>query len=340
MIDLSICIPTYNRNFHLINCLNSLKLESLNSNLNLEVCVSDNCSTESIDPIIKNYERYLKIIYNKNDKNIGVAKNIIKSVSLASGEFIWLIGNDDFVLPNSFNFLYELIKKNSDVDFYYVNSYNLDQNILKQFKHPLDPKDINLSDLKKFSNYNQSKKLKFFDLIDPNKSYEFMLSMNLCIFRRKYWNKNLNQIDQKKISETNLYSTFDNTAPHVKIWSKAFKNKTAYFISKPLTINVHGPRSEDWGNLYPFVEGVRIPQILDLYRKNGLPFLQYVWCKNFALRRFIPSLYNILKNSNNSGLKHINLWDDIIKNLFYPSIYFYGCFYFLRRILVFIKKKL
>ena len=47
MIDLSICIPTYNRNFHLINCLNSLKLESLNSNLNLEVCVSDNYSTES-----------------------------------------------------------------------------------------------------------------------------------------------------------------------------------------------------------------------------------------------------------------------------------------------------
>ena len=30
------------------------------------------------------------------------------------------------------------------------------------------------------------------------------------------------------------------------------------------------------GNLYPFLEVVRIPQILDLYRANGLPLVKYL----------------------------------------------------------------
>ena len=339
MFDLSICIPTFNRNRLLINCLNSLKLETLNSNLKIEVCVSDNYSEESIDPIIENYKKYLNIVYNKNPENIGVAKNILKAVSLATGKFVWLLGNDDFVLPNSFKHIENYLKINKDVDFYYINSYNLNQNILKNFDHPLNPNHINVSDLKKFSNYNRTEKLKYLDLIDPKKSFEFMLSMNLYIFKKEYWDQNIDQINEKNISKANLYSTFDNTAPHVKILSKAFIDKMAFFVSEPLSINVHGPRSEEWGNLYPFVEAVRIPEILDIYRKNGLPFLQYLYCKNFALRRLIPSLFNMIKNSNNSGLKYINIRSHIVKNLFYPSIYLYGCFYLFRRVLVFIKNK-
>ena len=50
MIDLSICIPTYNRVFYLNNCLNSIKLAKKN-NLKIEVCISDNFSRK----ILKRY---------------------------------------------------------------------------------------------------------------------------------------------------------------------------------------------------------------------------------------------------------------------------------------------
>jgi len=337
MPDLSICIPSYNRAHHLNNCLNSLKLASKNNELSLEVCVSDNCSEDDLNPIIDNYKKDLNLIYNRNKKNIGMGKNILKAVSMASGEFCWLIGNDDVILPETFNKLSKLIKTNKNVDFFYVNSYHLNFKDIKNLNYPFNPRNINFSNSKKFSNYKHSKKLKFFDLIDPEKSFEFMLSFFLCVFRRRYWNENLDVIDEDKISDTELYSNFDNTAPHTKIWSRGFKDKMAYFISEPFTANLHGPRSDDWGNLYPFVEGVRIPQVLDNYRKDGLPFFQYILCKNFALRRLIPSFFYMIKNRKNSNFKYTNLKKDFFYNLIYPMVYISLITLILKRITKFIK---
>ena len=60
----------------LLNCLNSL---SLQTNLNFEVCISDNCSEEEILPIIEKYKQKINIIFSKNKKNIGLGNNILKS---------------------------------------------------------------------------------------------------------------------------------------------------------------------------------------------------------------------------------------------------------------------
>ena len=50
MKDLSICIPTYNRSYYLDNLL-SIKLAKKETNLSLEICISDNCSTKEIEPL-------------------------------------------------------------------------------------------------------------------------------------------------------------------------------------------------------------------------------------------------------------------------------------------------
>ena len=51
---ISVCIPTYNRPKSLINCLNSL---SLQTNKNFEVCLSDNCSNANIKKIIQPFKK-------------------------------------------------------------------------------------------------------------------------------------------------------------------------------------------------------------------------------------------------------------------------------------------
>ncbi len=51
---LSICIPTYNRASYLINCLQSIIKSNLNSNYDIQVCISDNHSTDNTENIIKN----------------------------------------------------------------------------------------------------------------------------------------------------------------------------------------------------------------------------------------------------------------------------------------------
>ena len=125
MAELSICIPTYNRIKYLENCLNSIHIASEKSNLKVEVCISDNCSEENTYSVVEKFKNRLNIIYNQNKYNIGLGHNILKSVSIASGEFAWILGNDDLVLPNSFNIFKDLTKKNSDVDFFYINYFFL-----------------------------------------------------------------------------------------------------------------------------------------------------------------------------------------------------------------------
>ena len=81
MNDLSICIPTYNRSYYLDNCLNSIKLAKKETNLSLEICISDNCSTEKIEPLLDKYKDDMNIIFNKNVKNTGMGKNILKTIT-------------------------------------------------------------------------------------------------------------------------------------------------------------------------------------------------------------------------------------------------------------------
>ena len=64
-MKLSICIPNYNRKKNLDNCLNSILISKKNSKIELEVCVSDNCSEEDIDSIILNYRNLLNIKFKK-----------------------------------------------------------------------------------------------------------------------------------------------------------------------------------------------------------------------------------------------------------------------------------
>ena len=58
-------------------------------------------------------------------KNLGFSLNAIKSISMASGDFVWLIGNDDLLLPFSLKKLKKLIENNSDAEFFFVNSFFL-----------------------------------------------------------------------------------------------------------------------------------------------------------------------------------------------------------------------
>lgn len=332
MIQLSICIPTFNRLELLSNCLNSILIASKQSDLSFEICISDNCSEENIDKILKLYENQLRIKVNKNNSNLGLGVNILKSVEIAQGQYCWIIGNDDLVLPETFIKLKEIFTKNKDVDFYYINSFHLNLDVIKKFPHPFDTSNLKTFKMEKFSKFNKELKKNFFDLVYPEVSFDFMLGMFLCIFKRKYWNENLSVIDNKLITDLKTYSSFDNTCPHIKIWAKAFNNRISFFYPDPLTINLSGQRGKEWGHLYPFIEAIRIPEVVDCYRLNGLPYIQYLYCKNFALRRFLPSIIKMLLRPKNSGLTFINFKKHILKNLFFPSIYVFPIFMILRKL--------
>ncbi len=92
--------------------------------------------------------------------------------------------------------------------------------------------------------------------------------------------------------------------------------------------------------MYPLVISVRLVEALDEYRKNGLPYIDYMRCKNFALRSFLPDLAHMLINKNSSGFAYINPIKLIFRNFLYPNFYFSIIYYFGRKLKSFFSQML
>lgn len=89
---LTIAIPTYNR-----AQLLALNLENIFDIIdeNVQVIVSDNCSSDDTSFVCKDYIKQNNFLYTKNYKNIGYDLNILNCVRLSMGEYIWFLADDD-----------------------------------------------------------------------------------------------------------------------------------------------------------------------------------------------------------------------------------------------------
>ena len=105
----------------------------------------------------------------------------------------------------------------------------------------------------------------------------------MSVFNRKLWLEGLKCINRKNIEDTRVWSNFDNTCLNAKIISTMFHDKS-FICAKPLSVNLIGVR--EWGNLYDFVEIVRIPELIDYYRTQGLGFWKYIYVKKLFIKKF------------------------------------------------------
>jgi glycosyltransferase involved in cell wall biosynthesis len=90
---LSICIPTYNREHLLRETLSHLRAVCDDS---VEVAISDNCSPDGTQEVIKSFAgqfRHFRAI--RQTENRGAFKNHGAVVSLARGEYMYTLGDDD-----------------------------------------------------------------------------------------------------------------------------------------------------------------------------------------------------------------------------------------------------
>jgi len=326
-MKISICIPTYNRASHLSNCLQSIITNHLPEKLDFQICVSDNDSNDETESVVQAAQQYIDIKYQKNETNLGVARNVMNVVQMADGEFVWLIGDDDLLLPDALQKLCKLIDSYQSVDYFYINAFHLTTEFVFSFSQPFDTALLP-EEMEPFSRRKESSELLFIDLIDPKVSFDFLGGMFLAVFRREKWKENVNVVDLNALADPRVFSHFDNTFVHVKIFAKAFSGSQAYFHSEPLSVCLTGAR--EWAPMYPFVRSVRLVEALDEYRKNGLSFIKYIKCRNFAMRTFIPDLLYMYLNRKTSGYIYVKMFKLILSNSLYPNSYL-SLFYYLGR---------
>jgi len=328
-MKISICIPTYNRAKHLANCLQSIALNKNRSKIDFEVCVSDNFSTDNTEDIVRDAQKNVPIIYHKNASNIGRVRNYLNVVDIAKGDFIWLIGDDDLLLQNALYDLDKLISKNTDVEFFYINSFYLESEYVMSCQQPFNTNNLP-HDMRLFSTWINDGQMNFMDLINPKISFDFLGGMFLSVFKRENWLRNTYILNSQAVNDVREFSHFDNTFPHVKIFSRAFSKSKAYFHSDPLSVNLSGAR--EWSTLSPLVNSVRLVESLKEYRINGLSFFKYLLYKNYALKNFLPDMFKIIFYKGQTGIEYINPVKLIISNFLYPNFYLSSAYFFFKKI--------
>lgn len=112
---LSICIPTYNGLEKLKFTLPRLLKLISNYEERIQVCISDNCSTDGTIMFLNNYSlNHNNIKVNYNSQNYGYAKNSEIVLKMGDGSFCWLLGNDDLPVESNFEDLINILELSDD----------------------------------------------------------------------------------------------------------------------------------------------------------------------------------------------------------------------------------
>ncbi len=114
---LTISIPTWNRAGLLAELLQQVVDEILVNNYEarVEVMVSDNASEDSTKELVQGLQsRYSFINYNRNATNIGAKSNVLKSMEMASGQYVIFMGDDDRLQKGALKKIVEFLSSHPD----------------------------------------------------------------------------------------------------------------------------------------------------------------------------------------------------------------------------------
>ena len=115
---LSVCIATYNRGKFIGETLDSILCQLVPG---VELIVVDGASPDNTREVMAQYlSRYPEIRYYREQVNSGIDGDYDKAVGYATGEYCWLMTDDDLLKPDAISRVLELI--DGTLDLVIVNS--------------------------------------------------------------------------------------------------------------------------------------------------------------------------------------------------------------------------
>lgn len=192
MKKITIMIPTYNQAKYISKTIESaLSIDYEN----LEVIVSDDCSTDNTEEVISKYLSDDRFKYIKNEKNLGRVGNYRKTLyEYATGDYVLNLDGDDWLLETEFFYkAVNLFDENEKLSCVFGDRKNYDEynNFFKNFSNKNNP------DIKTIMDGND-----FFINMPRNK---FIFSHLACLYKRElalkldFYSKNILSSDSESI---------------------------------------------------------------------------------------------------------------------------------------------
>lgn len=117
---LSLLVPTYNRCERLKVLIKYFESEEVFSDKDIEVIISNNCSTDETNEILDKIKAPNLIIINQ-DVNLGLVGNIRFLTEYAKGDYLWIMGDNDQYCQGAIKNVKKYIYSNPDVVHFYLN---------------------------------------------------------------------------------------------------------------------------------------------------------------------------------------------------------------------------
>lgn len=123
----SICIPAYRGGRIFSELLNSIKNQDFTD---YEVIITDDSPDYSIKDIVQDFNFGQKLLYFRNNTNLGSPRNWNEAISKANGELIKIMHHDDwFSSSKSLNEFVTAMEKNPSADFGFSQCSRFTENI-------------------------------------------------------------------------------------------------------------------------------------------------------------------------------------------------------------------
>ncbi len=258
---LSICVPTFNRADRLRVALDALLPDTENCGGQVEVLVSDNASDDNTRHVIEDFSRRHSLRTFRNDTNLGPIRNTVQlATEMASGEYIWILGDDDLVVPGAVPRVVEAIRTHPEFDAFYLNFRiarypdHWPERAHGGYSGPYD------------AVVNQDETLRvqprWEELVRPE---NWMATQVYChVLRKNIWD------DYWRGRSPGIpYSHARWTWPHTFMIAESMAGKSCIYVGDPVLTIFEGGQS--WNREIARVVLLRIPELLTFYSQIGVP---------------------------------------------------------------------
>ena len=109
MTTLGICIPTYKRPDFLRRCV--ISAFEAAGDYPIHVFIADDSTDDTNSDLYQELQsKYPRISVHRNQKNLGIDNNIQCCVDICDCDYAWIVGEDDYFLPNSIHRVFDLLQ--------------------------------------------------------------------------------------------------------------------------------------------------------------------------------------------------------------------------------------
>jgi glycosyltransferase involved in cell wall biosynthesis len=120
-VKFSVLLPTRNGGLYLESCIRSILEQNYSD---LELIISDNANTDQTAEIISRFSGDPRVKALRLDAPVSVTENWNNALRAASGDYVLVMGDDDYLLPHYFAGMAQLLDRYSQPDCVVYNAYS------------------------------------------------------------------------------------------------------------------------------------------------------------------------------------------------------------------------